>query len=87
LSNDATELRKFRFLAQWAELSTADKHDKYNRFNCHEVNVFLYMKDPDFFASVIRPILASRLKKVRETNCALCFVVERACFRCFGSTV
>eukprot|EP00730_Choanoeca_flexa_P005743 TRINITY_DN12010_c0_g2_i3.p1 TRINITY_DN12010_c0_g2~~TRINITY_DN12010_c0_g2_i3.p1 ORF type:complete len:1507 (+),score=445.65 TRINITY_DN12010_c0_g2_i3:292-4521(+) len=63
LSKDAATLRKFRFLTEWHSLSDADKSAKYSQYQCHEVNVFVYMKDPEFFANVVRPLLACRLDK------------------------
>ncbi len=57
------ELGQFRFLAQWGSLAPGEKLAKYAEFACHEVDLFLQRKDPEFFAAVVRPFLANKLHK------------------------
>jgi hypothetical protein len=59
LGDDPT-LREFGFVAGWHELSPAEKLAKYGKFACHELHLFLYFKDPAFFAAVVRPYLANK---------------------------
>ena len=51
------------FLTTWHTLSAEDKHKKYSRFMCHEVNLFLFFKDPDYFKEVVRPFIANKMEK------------------------
>lgn len=51
------------FLVKWNALSLDDKHKKYNEFQCHEVNLFLYFKDRDYFEAVARPFISSKMEK------------------------
>ena len=51
------------FLVKWNSLSLSDKHKKYNEFQCHEMNLFLYFKDYDYFVSVAKPFISSKMEK------------------------
>ncbi len=57
------DLDDFWFLADWADLSIGEKREHYSEFACHELNFFLSLKDPDFFASVVRPYLQNKKDK------------------------
>ncbi|KAG0347623.1 hypothetical protein BG004_007317 [Podila humilis] len=57
------EFRKFRFIVDWPRLSLESKKEKYSKWNCHELNLFLYKKDKDFFDSVVAPFLKNKLNK------------------------
>lgn len=35
----------WKWLPEWHSFSPTEKMNKYNEFACHEVNVFLYLKD------------------------------------------
>ena len=62
LSRDA-ELAKFGFLMQWPSLDQAQKQKLYDEHACHELHLFLFHKDPQFFAAVVKPLLANKLDK------------------------
>lgn len=62
LSNDET-LGKFDFLTRWPQLTTEEKQEKYSEYACHELNFFVYKKDPDFFREVVEPYLANKQHK------------------------
>ena len=51
------DLRKFGFIVDWPCLSYEVKKDKYSKWNCHELNLFLYKKDKEFFDAVVAPFL------------------------------
>ena len=36
---------------------------KYDKYQCHELNLFLYFKDKDYFSRVARPFVASKMEK------------------------
>jgi len=57
------DLFDFRFLANWCNLSDAEKKEQYNGFACNEFNFFLKNKDAKFFNSVVMPTLTNRLQK------------------------
>lgn len=57
-------ITKFEFLTRWPSLAFADKTALYSEFQCHEINVFLKLKDAEFFAAVVQPFLACKLQKV-----------------------
>jgi hypothetical protein len=59
LNDDAT-LRELGFLATWDRLPDAERRTKYSKYACHELHLFLYFKDPAFFAAVIKPYLANK---------------------------
>ncbi len=62
LGADGT-LREFAFVASWHALSDAERRSTYSKHACHELHLFLYCKDPAFFAAVVRPYLAHRRHK------------------------
>jgi hypothetical protein len=51
------------FLKNWHKLDEEEKKKKYSQYMCHEVNLFLYFKDPAFFASVIHPFITNKMEK------------------------
>lgn len=53
-------LRTFGFVTDWHRLSIADKNEKFSKWNCHELNLFLYKKDRPYFDKVVKPFLKVR---------------------------
>jgi hypothetical protein len=51
------------WLGEWDRLSAGEKLGKYDEFISHELNLFLYAKDPAFFVEVVRPFLADKIEK------------------------
>lgn len=62
LRGDA-HLGTFGFILSWPELSDADKRARYSEFACHELNFFLWKKDPVFFKEVVLPYLVHKKDK------------------------
>jgi hypothetical protein len=56
-------LSQFAFVLRWPLLDDAQKRELYSQYACHELHFFLYRKDPQFFAAVVRPFLADKLDK------------------------
>lgn len=56
-------LREFSFLTEWHTLDERTRRARYSKYACHEVHLFLYFRDPDFFARVVRPYLAHKRRK------------------------
>lgn len=54
---------EFAFVTKWPTLKPAEKRELYGRHACHELNVFLMKKDPQFFAEVVKPYLANKKDK------------------------
>ena len=61
IGHNATE--DLAFLAKWSNLTFEEKNKKYSQFVCHEVNLFLYFKDPDYFKTVVRPFISNKMEK------------------------
>ena len=57
------EYSSWKFLTCWDSLSNLEKERKYEEFMSHELNLFLFKKDPEYFHSVIRPLLACKMQK------------------------
>ena len=53
-------LREFAFVTQWHALDDATRRARYSKYACHELHLFLYFRDPEFFARVVRPYLAHK---------------------------
>ncbi|PHS07368.1 MAG: hypothetical protein COA78_13480, partial [Blastopirellula sp.] len=62
LSGNAN-LREFNFILTWHKLTTEEKQGKYSKYACHELNFFLYKKDPKFFKSAVQPYLRNKMHK------------------------
>jgi hypothetical protein len=60
LSQDPTWI-EFQFITRWPQLSPDEQRERYGRYACHELNFFLYHKDPEFFRTVVQPLLANKL--------------------------
>ncbi|KAI1295221.1 hypothetical protein EDD11_007941 [Mortierella claussenii] len=56
-------LRQFGFITEWNRLSEVSKRDKFSKWKCHELNLFLYKKDRPFFDAVVAPFLKNKLIK------------------------
>lgn len=51
------------FLLKWNTFSQDQKNKKYNESQCHEMNLFLYYKDFDYFTNVAKPFISSKMEK------------------------
>lgn len=56
-------LSKFSFLPDWESFSVEEKLSRYNRFNCSELNVFVYFRDRAFFDQYVKAYLESKIEK------------------------
>jgi hypothetical protein len=62
LNPDAT-WAEFTFVTEWPGLDAAEKNRRYSKYACHELNFFLYHKDPRFFESRVAPALKNKKDK------------------------
>ncbi|MFZ2956601.1 MAG: hypothetical protein WA705_06900 [Candidatus Ozemobacteraceae bacterium] len=62
IRQDAT-MTEFSFILEWPTLKPERKRELYSRYACHELNFFLYKKDPEFFKTVVKPYLANKKDK------------------------
>eukprot|EP01147_Barroeca_monosierra_P007670 gene7670-597_t len=74
---EAAELYKFSFLSKWPNLSASVKRLHYTECCCHELDLFLYNKDPEFFQEIVIPILQSKLSKDIFDKCLLCMDMKK----------
>ena len=51
------------FLLKWNKFTTEQKNKKYNDYQCHEMNLFLYFKDLEYFNNVVKPFIGSKMEK------------------------
>ncbi len=56
-------LEEFSFITTWPDLDAAHQREQYSKYACHELNFFLYHKDPEFFRGVIAPYLKNKKDK------------------------
>lgn len=61
--NGSFNFQEWEFLCNWHLLSAMDKLKKYDKFYSHELNLFLFFKDNDFFDEVVRPLLQNKKEK------------------------
>ena len=57
------ELEKFRVLTRWNQLKEDEKSRVYSELACHELHLFLYRKDRDFFDRVVSQYLDDKYQK------------------------
>lgn len=62
LSGDA-KLAEFNFILNWPNLPLEEKQTLYSKHACHELNFFLWKKDPKFFDDIVRSYLANKRDK------------------------
>jgi hypothetical protein len=61
--NPTAELDRFSFLPRWDKLDDLEKRQRYSEFACHELHLFLYQKDREFFDGIVAPYLANKADK------------------------
>ncbi|MCY3013982.1 MAG: hypothetical protein NT171_04660, partial [Planctomycetota bacterium] len=54
------DLATFSFLLRWPKLDEVEKKKLYSEHACHELNLFLFKKDPAFFRAVVVPGLQTK---------------------------
>ncbi len=60
---DRKHLSEFSFLLRWPRLKADRRAELYSKYASHELNFWLYNKDPKFFKDVIRPHLVNKIDK------------------------
>ena len=58
--NRDPKLTEFAFLLNWPKLKAEEKRSLYSKHASHEMSFFLFKKDPEFFAEVVKPYLANK---------------------------
>lgn len=48
---------------KWSDYSRDEKNKQYNKYFSHELNIFIYMKDQEYFKSVVKPYLKNKMEK------------------------
>lgn len=57
------KLLEFGAFLGWPELTEDAKREMYSKYACHELNFFLFKKDPGFFERVVGPYLRNKKDK------------------------
>ncbi|MFO7904711.1 MAG: hypothetical protein ACQESR_07735 [Planctomycetota bacterium] len=57
------KLAEFSFLLDWPNLAPEKKQELYSKYASHELNFFLFKKDPRFFKQVVQPYLEHKKDK------------------------
>lgn len=57
------ELEKFRVVTRWNQLKDEEKSHAYSELACHELHLFLYYKDREFFDRVVSPYIDDKYQK------------------------
>ncbi len=51
------------FLTKWDSFELAEKHKKYDKYACNELNIFLYFKDPAYFEDFVLKFISNKIEK------------------------
>jgi len=62
-TNVSQKFQSWEFLKEWESLSAQDKLRKYDKFASHELNLFVYFKDREFFNQTVLPFLQNKIEK------------------------
>jgi hypothetical protein len=62
-NENGIDLDKWCFITRWKSLSFEEKQKKYDEFAGHELNLFIFFKDPTFFATAVEPFIKNKLEK------------------------
>lgn len=49
--------KELDFIMKWHTFDIEEKNRKYSKFSCHEVNIFIYFKDKEYFNKIVKPFL------------------------------
>ena len=58
-----SQLEEWEFLARWNSMKPAEKLKTYDKFYSHELNLFVYFKDREFFVEVVEPFISNKKQK------------------------
>ena len=61
--NQDPKLIEFNFIKNWPSLKPEEKRAMYRKYASHELHLFLYKKDPEFFKSAVLPYLTNKKEK------------------------
>ena len=56
-------LNKFQFITHWNAIKVDLKHKKFSQLFSHELNMFIYKKDYQYFKQIVEPFLQSKMEK------------------------
>ena len=59
----AEDLDKFEKVINWDLLKEEDKNKMMSKYSSHELHLFIYKKDPNYFKKVVRPYLVNKMEK------------------------
>jgi len=62
-SHISPKFQSWEFLKEWESLSAQEKLRKYDKFASHELNLFVYFKDREFFTQTVLPFLHNKIEK------------------------
>ena len=51
-------------MLKWSSLSAEQQSKKYSEYCCHELNVYLKIKQPEYFEKTVRPFLMNKMEKM-----------------------
>eukprot|EP01022_Parablepharisma_sp_SALTPOND_P022439 TRINITY_DN455_c0_g4_i1.p1 TRINITY_DN455_c0_g4~~TRINITY_DN455_c0_g4_i1.p1 ORF type:complete len:1362 (-),score=197.70 TRINITY_DN455_c0_g4_i1:4439-8524(-) len=57
------ELGRFEKLVNWDKLSEEEKNKFLSAYSSHELHLFIYKKDPEYFNIVVKPYLVNKMEK------------------------
>ena len=50
-------------MRNWQSLSEDEKMKKYDEYACHEINIFVFFKDRQFFDRIVKNFLKNKIEK------------------------
>ena len=62
-SGSISQFDKWKFVTTWQFLKKSKKDSLYDEFACHELNLFIFFKDKEYFTSVVKPFIRNKIEK------------------------
>jgi hypothetical protein len=50
-------------MMKWFKMDFEEKNVSYSKNSCHELNIFIYFKDPEYFQKVVREYIENKMEK------------------------
>jgi len=57
------EFSVFEFVKKWHTLSANEKDRYFSDYYCHELNFFIFKRDPSYFKQTVKPFLQCKMEK------------------------
>lgn len=62
-NEESNEYDFWDFLVKWPGFSLLEKTKHYDKYASHELNIYIFCKDPPFFKDFVHPFIQNKFEK------------------------